>query len=103
MLEKLVPFSLRRDLEPTLQAASELRRLHIENVLLHDAHAGDNKILQDIESKRDELLEALRMNAQSLAWLAHGECRTFHPNLPTADASLDAACSAITKVEGGAA
>lgn len=36
-LEKLVPFSLRRDLEPTLQAASELRRLHALNHELLEA------------------------------------------------------------------
>lgn len=59
-LEKLVPFSLRRDLEPTLQAAAELRRLHkllgISNALARVRYERI-KILTD---QRDELLEALQ-------------------------------------------
>lgn len=47
-----------------------------------------------------ELLEALRMTSQALAWLAHGKCRGFHPGLPTADESLDAARAAIAKAIG---
>ena len=53
-----------------------------------------------LRTQRDELLEALRMNAQSLAWLANGKCRGFHPGLPTVDESLDAARSAIAKATG---
>ena len=53
-----------------------------------------------LKEQRDELLEALRMNAQSLAWLANGKCRGFHPGLPTVDESLDAARSAIAKTTG---
>ena len=59
-------------------AAAELRRLHKQN---------------------SELLEALRMNAQALAWLANGKCRGFHPKLPTANVALDAARAAIEAVE----
>ena len=68
------------------QAAAELRRLYEENVQMGE--------------QRDELLEALRMNAQSLAWLVNGKCRGFHPGLPTVDESLDAARSAIEKATG---
>ena len=59
-------------------AAAELRRLHKQN---------------------SELLEALRMNAQALAWLANGKCRGFHAKLPTANDALDAARAAIEALE----
>ena len=59
-------------------ASAELRRLHAQNA---------------------KILEALRMNAQALAWLANGECRGFHPKLPTANDALDAARTAIDAVE----
>lgn len=59
-------------------AAAELRRLHAQNA---------------------QILEALRMNAQALAWLANGKCRGFHPKLPTANIALDAARAAIEAVE----
>lgn len=59
-------------------AAAELRRLHAQNA---------------------QILEALRMNAQTLAWLANGKCRGFHPKLPTANDALDAARAAIKAVE----
>lgn len=59
-------------------AAAELRRLHAQNA---------------------QILEALRMNAQALAWLANGKCRGFHPKLPTANVALDAARAAIEAVE----
>ena len=59
-------------------AAAELRRLHAQNA---------------------QILEALRMNAQALAWLANGKCRGFHPKLPTANDALDAARAAIEAVE----
>ena len=58
--------------------AAELRRLHAQNA---------------------QILEALRMNAQALAWLANGKCRGFHPKLPTANDALDAARTAIKAVE----
>ena len=61
-----------------LEAADELRRLHAQNA---------------------QILEALRMNAQALAWLANGKCRGFHPKLPTANDALDAARAAIDAVE----
>ena len=60
------------------EAAAELRRLHAQNA---------------------QILEALRMNAQTLAWLANGKCRGFHPKLPTANDALDAARAAIEAVE----
>lgn len=60
------------------EAAAELRRLHAQNA---------------------QILEALRMNAQTLAWLANGKCRGFHPKLPTANVALDAARAAIEAVE----
>ena len=59
-------------------AATELRRLHAQNA---------------------QILEALRMNAQALAWLANGKCRGFHQKLPTANVALDAARAAIEAVE----
>lgn len=67
--------SLRTVMHP---AAAELCRLHAQN---------------------SEILEALRMNAQALAWLANGKCRGFHPKLPTANDALDAARAAIEAVE----
>ena len=86
------------------KAAAELRRLHAENSdfratidHLTRENAGQIGEIVALKEQRDELLEALRMNAQSLAWLANGKCRGFHPGLPTADESLDAARSAIAK------
>ena len=61
-----------------IEAAAELRRLHAQNA---------------------KILEALRMNAQALAWLANGKCRGFHPKLPTANDALDAARAVIDVVE----
>ena len=63
---------------PASEAAAELRRLYAQNA---------------------QILEALRMNAQALAWLANGKCRGFHPKLPTANDALDAARAAIDAVE----
>ena len=60
-------------------------------------NAGQLGEIVALKEQRDELMEALRMNAQSLAWLANGKCRGFHPGLPTVDESLDAARSAIAK------
>lgn len=89
------------------KAAAELRRLHAENDdfratcdHLTRENAGQIGEIVALKEQRDELLEALRMNAQSLAWLAHGKCRGFHPGLPAADKSLDAARSAIAKATG---
>ena len=85
-----------------VEAASELRRLHVENEALKSELRMERAIsfrrqMQEYAAQRDELLEALRMNAQSLAWLAHGKCRGFHTGLPTANESLDAARAAIAK------
>ena len=82
--------------------ADQLRSLYKQ--LDSQQHVMDtrlNKIIE-LETERDELLEALRMNAQSLAWLANGKCRGFHPGLPTVDESLDAARAAIAKAGGAA-
>ena len=64
--------------EDYCKAAAELRRLHAQNA---------------------KILEALRMNAQALAWLTNGKCRGFHPKLPTANDALDAARATIEAVE----
>ena len=65
--------------QPTAKnVAAELRRLYAQNA---------------------QILEALRMNAQALAWLTNGKCRGFHPKLPTANAALDAARAAIEAME----
>ena len=89
------------------EISSELRRLHAEN---DDFRATCDHLTREnaeqigeivaLKEQRDELLEALRMNAQSLAWLANGQCRGFHPGLPTVDESLDAARAAIAKATG---
>ena len=89
------------------EISAELRRLHAENEdygatidYLTCENAEQIGEIVALKEQRDELLEALRMNAQSLAWLANGKCRGFHPGLPTADESLDAARSAIAKATG---
>ena len=93
----------------TNEAAAELRRQHAENedfrrTCDHLTRENAEQIgeIVALKEQRDELLEALRMNAQSLAWLANGKCRGFHPGLPTADESLDAARAAIAKAGGAA-
>lgn len=90
-----------------IESAKELRRLHAENedygaTIDHLARENAEQIgeIVALKEQRDELLEALRMNAQTLAWLAHGKCRGFHPGLPAADKSLDAARAAIAKATG---
>ena len=55
-----------------------------------------------LEAANAELLEALKLNAQALTWLAFGECRGFTDNLPTALEATGAARAAIAK-HGGAA
>ena len=84
-LEKLTPFSLRRDLEPTLQAAAELRRLHAEN---DDFRAACDHLTREnaeqigeivmLKEQRDELLEAMKRIAMAaeaavcnVEWIAH--------------------------------
>ena len=58
--------------------------------------------LRRLEAANAELLEALKLNAQALSWLAFGECRGFTDNLPTALEATGAARAAIAK-HGGAA
>jgi len=66
-LEKLTSISLRRDLEPTLQAAAELRRQHAENedfraTIDHLTRENAEQIgeLVALKERCNELLEALR-------------------------------------------
>ena len=90
-----------------IESAKELRRLHAEN---EDFRATCDHLIREnaehigeivaLKEQRNELLEALRMNAQSLTWLANGECRGFHPGLPAAYESLAAARAAIAKATG---
>ena len=65
-LEKLTPFSLRRDLEPTLQAAAELRRLQAENEDFRSTcdhltreNAGQIGEIVALKEQRDELINAV--------------------------------------------
>ena len=51
--------------------------------------------LRRLEAVNAELLEALKLNAQALSWLAFGECRGFTDNLPTAIEATGAARAAI--------
>ena len=104
---KALQFAEQLDADECADIADELRRLHDENkvysaTIMHLEHENDAQLRKLVSTvrQRDELLEALRMNAQSLAWLANGQCRGFHPGLPTVDESLDAARSAIAKTTG---
>ena len=58
-----------------------------------------SEMLRRLHAQNAQILEALRMNAQALAWIANGKCRGFHPKLPTANDALDAARAAIKAVE----
>jgi hypothetical protein len=49
-----------------------------------------------------ELLEALRIAAQSLAWISHGKCRGFHDGLEQPSDALVIAAAAIAKATGEA-
>ena len=69
-------------------AATELRRLYAENVVLHERHAGDNKILREVETQRDELLALLQ--------IVRGKHGCGILTLPCAD--LDRIDKAIAKV-----
>lgn len=53
-----------------------------------------------LREQRDELLEALRITAQALAWLHWGECRGFHDGLEQPNDALSIARMAIEKATG---
>ena len=91
------------------KAAAELRRLEADKddwkdasfVFKERAVKAEARIAE-LEAANAELLEALRMNAQSLSWLAFGECRGFAEVLPTPLEAIGAARAALKK-HGGAA
>lgn len=55
--------------------------------------------LRRLDEVNKELLEALRVTAQSLAWNHAGECRGFHRGLARPDDALAISRTAITKAE----
>lgn len=55
--------------------------------------------LRRLDEVNKELLEALRVTAQSLAWNHAGKCRGFHRGLAQPDDALAIARTAITKAE----
>ena len=79
-----------------LRLARELEGVYPVNIQDQEAAAAE---LRRLHAQNAQILEALRMNAQTLAWLANGKCRGFHPKLPTANVALDAARAAIKAVE----
>ena len=79
-----------------LRLARELEGVYPVNIQDQEAAAAE---LRRLHAQNAQILEALRMNAQTLAWLANGKCRGFHPKLPTANVALDAARAAIEAVE----
>lgn len=60
----------------------------------------DGDMIDGLRAQRDELLEALRITAQSLAWLYCRECRGFHDGLERPDDALSIARMAIEKATG---
>lgn len=70
LLEQDTPFSLRRDLEPTLLAAAELRRLHAENEALKVKLMTATKSALDHKERGDVLLEALKEAEYALGYAA---------------------------------
>ncbi len=60
----------------------------------------DGDMIDGLRAQRDELLEALRITAQSLAWLHWGECRGFHDGLEQPNDALSIARMAIEKATG---
>jgi hypothetical protein len=70
------------------QAAAELRRLHAENVLLHERHHFDNGVLA-------ELLEALK-RLHDATWLVS----KGHYNEELHDIAVSKARAVIAKTEG---
>ncbi len=60
----------------------------------------DGDMIDGLRAQRDELLEALRITAQALAWLHWGECRGFHDGLEQPNDALSIARMAIEKATG---
>lgn len=60
----------------------------------------DGDMIDGLRAQRDELLEALRITAQALAWLYWGECRGFHDGLEQPNDALSIARMAIEKATG---
>lgn len=68
-----------------------------------DAEDGDGDMIDGLRAQRDELLDALCITAQSLAWLHWGECRGFHDELEQPNDALSIARMAIEKATREAA
>ena len=64
------------------------------------ADAEDGDMIDGLRAQRDELLDALCITAQSLAWLHWGECRGFHDELEQPNDALSIARMAIAKATG---
>ena len=60
----------------------------------------DGDMIDGLRAQRDELLEALRITAQALAWLYWEECRGFHDGLEQPNDALSIARMAIEKATG---
>ena len=56
--------------------------------------------IEDLLAINAELLEALKDTAQTLAWMANGECRGFSEGLLQSTDALDKARAAIAKAGG---
>lgn len=74
------------------------------NKISYDPHGPEVVVAthyDDAVAQRDELLEALIEVTASLAWNAHGECRSVHegPIMPSAMA-IETAHAAIAKARG---
>jgi len=63
----------------------------------------DGDMIDGLRAQRDELLEALRITAQSLAHFHWGECRGFHDGLEQPNDALSIARMAIEKATREAA
>ena len=86
----------------TTQTKTEQLADELENTPFQSTRYEAVAELRRLEAANAELLDALKMNAQALSWLAFGECRGFTASLPTALEATGAARAAIKK-HGGAA
>ena len=71
-----------------------------ERYVYHVELAKAKARIAELEAANAALLDALKMNAQALSWLAFGECRGFTDNLPTALEATGAASAALKKHGG---
>lgn len=78
----------------------EITRLRDENRRLISTLNRVAEVRSQLVAQRDELLEALRITAQALAWLHWGECRGFHDGLEQPNDALSIARMAIEKATG---